>query len=187
VNVGLADRVLLTDTVLGPDVEDGIRPPSAELNRRVLAHRGVPEHKIVQLEVGSSSTADEAGALARYLSAHPGERVAVVTNALHTRRARWTFARRLGEKIDRVSYVSAPNPGFEAEDWWKSEAGLWAVTSEYTKLAYYWLRYGHGLVWCGGGVVTAIAIVVVGRRCRVRGWMLDAGSSLLDVDLALGS
>jgi hypothetical protein len=49
VNVGLADRVLLTDTVLGPDAEDGIRPPSVELNRRVVIHRGVPENKIVRL------------------------------------------------------------------------------------------------------------------------------------------
>jgi hypothetical protein len=70
--------------------------------------------------------------------------------------------------MTRVSFVPAPNPGFEVNDWWKTEAGLLSVTSEYMKLAYYWFRYGHGLVWCAGVVVAMVGVVAFGR-CQVSG------------------
>ena len=156
VNVGLADRILITKTRISPDVEDGVRPPSHEISRRVLVCRGVPKDRIIVLEGSSGSTADEARLLSEFLASHADARVAVVTNAFHSRRARWTLARHLKDRMRRVSLVSAPNPGFRSDNWWTRPGGFYYVTSEYAKLAYYSVRYGNILL--GAATLSLFAI-----------------------------
>jgi uncharacterized SAM-binding protein YcdF (DUF218 family) len=139
VKAGLTDVVLVPRTQRSPDVADGLTPPEEEVIRRVLVARGVPEGRIVLLDGECASTRDEAAALARFLDAHPGATVNVVTNAYHTRRARATFRAALGERAGAVRFVAAPTDGFDAGSWWRHEAGVTAYADEYAKLLAGWL------------------------------------------------
>jgi uncharacterized SAM-binding protein YcdF (DUF218 family) len=135
---GLVGRVLhagISATVDDNDAEDGVRPPEQEITRRVLLARGVPADWVEKLPDDCQNTVDETHALARYLDAHPGTTVAVVTHGFHTRRARVLFRRALGANADRVYFVAAPSDKFTAEDWWRSEEGVETYATEYLKLA----------------------------------------------------
>jgi uncharacterized SAM-binding protein YcdF (DUF218 family) len=169
VRLGVADHALIINTVPSPDYQDGIRPATVEVHQRVLLHRGVPDDRISILDFQSGSTADEVGALSQFLAEKPDVTVGVVTSAFHTRRTRWTLDRRLGRDTNRVTLVSAPNPGFTPEDWWKTEGGFLAVSSEYFKLTYYWLRYGNAPYWLAGIAIIAVGAVVWRVKRRVDG------------------
>jgi len=167
VRTGHAEAVLVPTTETGPEVEDGIRPPTHEIIRRVLLHRGVPEEKIVILRAKSRHTTGDAQGLADFLEASPGASVSVVTSAYHTRRARFAFAGVLGERMDQVSFVATPNEGFSPEDWWQSPGGFVAIVGENLKLLCYFAgspAVTYGLAGCASA---AVALVVWrGRRRR---------------------
>ena len=137
---GLAHQVLVPAVHRGPDILADLSPPEEEVIRRVLTARGVPERDILILDGQADSTEDEATALARFLDDHPGVSVTVVTTDYHTRRARWIFERRCGPRASALRFVSAPAHGFDASDWWRSEAGFTTYLNEYAKLAVYKLR-----------------------------------------------
>jgi uncharacterized SAM-binding protein YcdF (DUF218 family) len=135
---GLVGRVIQPGVGLSvddPAAEDDVRPPETVVTRRVLLARGVPAEAVVTLPGEVRSTADEAKALAEYLAGRPGETVAVVTTAFHTRRARVLFRRALGAEAGRVFFVAAPSGRYTAADWWQSEDGFVAYSTEYLKLA----------------------------------------------------
>ena len=93
----------------------------------------------------------------------PDATVVIVTNRFHTRRAQWIAKTLHPEKFAQISFVGAPSDGFEWNYWWMSEAGLRWVTSEYLKLAYYWIVYST--VWQRAKVlllcfVTLVAVVL---------------------------
>jgi uncharacterized SAM-binding protein YcdF (DUF218 family) len=131
---GLAQRVLLPTVKASPENEDGLSPLDHEVMRRVLLKRGVPPDAIVQLPDEVNSTADEARSLAKYLDEHPKRRVAVVTNAYHTRRARWIFRAALGDRAADAPFFAAPSDGFDAGNWWRCEEGWCSYCNEYVKL-----------------------------------------------------
>ena len=89
---------------------------------------------IVLLPGEVDSTADEARSLKRYLDVYPGRTVAVVTNDFHTRRARRIFRAELGDAAADLPFFAAPTDGFDAHDWWRSEAGCTTYADEYLKL-----------------------------------------------------
>ncbi len=130
---GLVHRVLVPTVKAAPDGEDGLVPSDHELMRRVLLARGVPAAVIVLLPGEVDSTADEARSLKRYLAENPGRTVAVVTNNFHTRRARRIFRSELDGAAD-LPFFAAPTDGFDANDWWRSEAGCTTYADEYLKL-----------------------------------------------------
>ena len=173
IRLGLADHVLIPKTETGPDEQDGIIPPNHEIEAAVLRCRGVETNLILALEGNCSGTDGDARALGRFLKNHPQARVSIVTSAFHTRRARWTFHNAIPDLTHRIHFVSAPNPGFRTERWWRTEAGLSCVCSEYLKLAFYWCRYGTGLYWIGGALLAAIAATWVRWR---REWTCRAES-----------
>jgi uncharacterized SAM-binding protein YcdF (DUF218 family) len=175
VRAGLAERVLVPQTQVGPEVADGIVPPTHEIIRRVLLLRGVPAERIVILHGATGHTHGDAELLDDYLDTQPELRVTVVTSHYHTRRTRWAFRRVLGERAGQVAFVSAPAEHFTADDWWQVEAGFMAVTSEYLKLAFYAVRYG-GLAWWVAAVVLALAAVVALRRWRRKRALAAAAS-----------
>jgi uncharacterized SAM-binding protein YcdF (DUF218 family) len=112
-----------------------------EIDRKVLQMRGVPAAAIVLLPGPVATTADEASALATFLEDHPQSTVTVVTTNLHTRRARWIFARTLGDRARQLRFVAAPTEGFGATTWWHYEEGWASYSIEYVKLGFYWVRY----------------------------------------------
>ena len=141
VKAGLARQVLVTTAMSLPETEDGTRPHEQEITHRILRLRGVPEEGITVLPGEISSTFDEARVLAAFLRDRPDSTVAVVTNGFHTRRARWIFRRQLPENGDRLHFISAPRDGVDESTWWQTENGVGVYLGEYSKCAWYWLRY----------------------------------------------
>ena len=152
------DHVLLPQVKIGPDVADGIQPATDQVIESVLRCRGVPEDKITILSGDSESTAGDFDLICRFLASRPRSSLAIVTSAFHTRRARWMIHRKLGGDMDRIVMVAAPNPDFYTDSWWETETGFRLITSEYAKLAGYWIMYGNGVFWIGCFVSIVLAI-----------------------------
>jgi uncharacterized SAM-binding protein YcdF (DUF218 family) len=137
---GMAQHVLVPQ--MRPDPNAGERVfPEEEVIKRVLSARQVPDEAITFLDWKVASTKDEAEALARFLQAHSGSSITVVTSNYHTRRARWIFRKALGDQVNHLHFVGSPTEGFDASNWWRSEAGFVAYTNEFIKLAAYWVAY----------------------------------------------
>jgi uncharacterized SAM-binding protein YcdF (DUF218 family) len=164
VNAGFARRVLVAGTALSPHMEDRIVPPDHEINKRVLMQRGVAESDITILPGAAATTFDEATALAAFLVKRPRARVIVITNDYHSRRSRWIFARTLADRAEQVMLVSAPTDEFRLDSWWQDDEGFVTIGSEYLKLGFYVVRYGHFGYW----LVACIVLVLVGRWIRRR-------------------
>jgi uncharacterized SAM-binding protein YcdF (DUF218 family) len=139
---GLARQVLVPVLRKKAGVDAGNALPSEEIVRCMLIARGVPIGAIVFLDGEVDSTSDEATALARYLDSHRGLSIAVVTTDYHTRRARWTFQRHIGDRASSLRFIAAPAHGFDATNWWHKEDGFVTYLNEYVKLGYYCVRGG---------------------------------------------
>jgi uncharacterized SAM-binding protein YcdF (DUF218 family) len=144
---GYAQGAIVPQTASSPEMEDGLVPPTFEIIRRVLTKRGLTDSQIQRLDSASSSTWEDAEALARFLKSQPQARVLAVTHHYHTRRARWVFRQVLGSEAARLTFVSAPTDEFDATNWWRTKAGFQAIVTEYFKFAYYLLRYGDWRAW----------------------------------------
>lgn len=164
---GLAGKVVLPTSRPTPDETQGRITPHHEITRRVLLARGVPEDEIVVLPDESTSTFDDAQALARWVGREAPASVAVVTNDYHTRRARWILRRVLAGAPCELHLVSAPTDFYTADNWWRDADGFLAYTSEFIKFAFYQLRYGRALAWLGSAAALA-ALVWAGQRARRR-------------------
>ena len=104
---------------------------------------GVPKDAIAYDDSSVISTYMEAERLKEWIghSPTPVRSVIVVSDPFHMRRARWTYKKILG---DRVEVQMAPVP-FERTTylrrWWTDRASRLYVREEYEKLVYYILRY----------------------------------------------
>jgi hypothetical protein len=161
----LAQAVLVIRNLDGPEIMDGIMPPTHEVTRRILLKRGVREDRIILLpNPPTASSWMDATALAEFLRVRPGASVAVVTNDYHCRRTAWVMRHVLGRTADRVFLVSAPTDDFGPHDWWKSYDGLSTYLSEYAKFAFYLARYGDARFWA----VVAVTMTLMGCAWRLR-------------------
>lgn len=115
----------------------------ATWSRYVATITGVPEEAIAIDDMTVISTYDEAVLLKKYMEAHPGtiQSIIIVTDAYHTRRARWIYHKVLGEGI---KILMAPVP-YERTDlsraWWSNAESRKFVFNEYFKFVFYILRY----------------------------------------------
>ena len=168
VNLGLADNVLIPKNAASPEEIDGVAAPSCEVARRVYQARGIATDRIVILEGESQTTFDDLVLMARHLDRHPSTTAGVVTNAFHTRRTQWTLWAQFPEHAGRITVISAPNPEFDADTWWRSEVGFLVIISEHLKLLFYWVRYGTGTYWILGLVIIVVGVAtrryIVARR-----------------------
>lgn len=174
-NAGLAKTVLIPETYTSADVKDGLSPPTAIVLGRVVEARGVPSEQIVLLTGASRTTFGDARALLRFLQDRPQDRVIVVTNAFHTRRARFIFRRVLGAEADRLRFVAAPNPGFADHDWWKHRNGASTVLSENLKMGFYLVRYSSVREWMCVALLIGVAWIMR-RRQRTHGLLVKRPS-----------
>ena len=118
-------------------------PSETETTLEILAARGVPRDSVLMLDFaggGVASTFDEAVRLRDYLRDKPGTSVIVVTNSYHTRRARWTLERALGDLPVTIIMAGAPHPEFDETNWWRSEIGMILVFEEYVKFFHTWMN-----------------------------------------------
>jgi len=133
----------------------------------VLQTRGVSAEAIELLPTTVDSTRDEVEVLGTYLDTHATETVAVVTHDYHTRRTRMLLRTQLGDRANRVYFVAAPSDEFTQENWWRTEFGFLAYTSEILKLIVYAVRLDRWTQACLVLVmVGVIGRVVLKRRFR---------------------
>ena len=126
---GYADKIFVT----GGDA--GWGTSTASLMRNYLVELGIPRTKIF-LEERASSTHENAKFLEPLLKVHDVRSILLVTSAYHSRRARMSFARVLGD--DGMVITSSPTreTTFQPGTWWYNERLRKAVVLEYLK--YIW-------------------------------------------------
>ncbi len=157
VKAGFARHVLVAATAVSPLVADRIVPAYHEINRQVLLKRGIAASEITILPGAAATTFDEATALAVFLAERPHARVLLVTSDFHSRRSRWIFGRTLADRAEHVVLVSAPTDEFRKDCWWQDDEGFTTILSEYLKLAFYVVRYGHFGYWLAACIVLVLA------------------------------
>jgi uncharacterized SAM-binding protein YcdF (DUF218 family) len=107
--------------------------------------QGVPLDAIAFDDFTVMSTYMEAERLKEWIAQtpYPVRSVMIVSDPFHMRRARWTFQKVLG---DRIEVQMAPVP-FELtpyqRSWWKDQQSRQNVREEYSKFIYYLLRYQY--------------------------------------------
>lgn len=164
---GLAGEFVIPTPARRPEQVDGILPETAEVIRRVLIARGVPENRIHLLEGASDKTMDDARLVARFLKEFPDSRMGVITSDYHTRRTRFVFQKVFPDRLQRLSVFSVPSEQFEMAHWWKSSRGTRVILSEFLKLGLYWGWYGRGKFLAAASVLLLTGIWYR-RRMRVR-------------------
>ncbi len=153
---GWAPKILLNTVADHPIQVSGAVPSFFDITLKVLDYGGVSPDRVVRLDSAAKTTFDEAKAVADDLAEHPLEKLMIVTEGPHTRRARWIFERVLADRPVEIVMVSVPADGFDNENWWRSEAGFLFVLSEYFKLFYYGLRYG----WLGYEILVGLVVMI---------------------------
>lgn len=140
---GLAPRVAIARSESSRAVQMGLVPNITDLAIEMLMRDGVPREAVDEMPFpgGITSTRDEAQALKAWLRQHPASRILVVTNAIHTRRARWIFRKTLRDLDVELVFHAVPDRRYRVERWWENEHGFLGVYNEYLKLVYYHLRY----------------------------------------------
>lgn len=140
---GLAPAVAIARSESSRAVEMGLVPNVTDLAVAMLEKLGVPRESIIEIPFpgGVTSTRDEALALRQWLAARPARSVLIVTNAIHTRRARRIFEKALNPGGVRLMMYGVADRRYRIERWWENEHGFLGVYNEYLKLVYYWARY----------------------------------------------
>jgi len=140
---GLAPRIAIARSESSRAVQMGLVPNVTDLGIEMLLRDGVPRSAIDEIPFpgGVTSTHDEARALRAWLRGRPARSIVVVTNAIHTRRARWIFTRELRGMDVVLAFHAVPDRRYSVERWWDNEHGFLGVYNEYLKLVYYRLRY----------------------------------------------
>jgi len=126
------------------EVRIGVLPNITDATRELLLRRGVPAGsvQVMSSDRWIAGTWAEAMLLAEQIRDRGWREVVIVTDAFHTRRARWTF--RTVMKGEPVVFTCAATP-FSVkliDGWWRSEYGVVHVIIEYIKLIYYRFAYG---------------------------------------------
>lgn len=134
---GYAGWLVTTDVEL--DLP-GIRDSWPTLVRREAAWQGVPAERVVDAPGLVTTTYGEALALRGLMLDRGWRSLIVVTDPLHTRRARLIFRDVLGEAGLRVIVQGVADAPYTAQTWWRSEEGLRYAWTEYLKLVYTVLR-----------------------------------------------
>jgi uncharacterized SAM-binding protein YcdF (DUF218 family) len=134
---GYAPVVVFTDATYK---DAGLACSSARLDVPAAQALGLPADAVMIADDEVASTYDEAVAARALVVEHGWQRLIVVTDPFHTRRAAATFR----ALIPGVTVASAATPyaDYDPQRWWQSEEGVMAVITELGKLAFYWVAYG---------------------------------------------
>lgn len=163
---GFVPRVLIMREEEPPPRRDG-RKTGTQLEYEELVASGVPLDRIAVVFGKVQSTRTDGRMLREFLVSHPSVRLLVVTHHYHTRRARWTLDRVLGQHADRAIVVSVPSRRFSSDDWWKDRRGRELVLLEFMKLAYYYVVLSPWWIWATVAVLVAAGLF---RGIRARSY-----------------
>ena len=139
---GFTTRIAIAKSRLDAAVRFGLSLPHAELVHRALITLGVPDDAITVFGNDLKSTYEEAKAAALWARSNDIHSVAVVTDWIVTRRARWMFEKEMQPLGIKVKMQPAQqDPDFGPENWWRNENGVVAFQNEILKYIYYRIRY----------------------------------------------
>lgn len=136
-HAGFARRIILADI----PAADGVRRPGLDFVSGTLVHEDVPPNAITIERSGVRSTRDEAKAILDWAVRNQASRLLVVTDAFHTRRARWIFSRVDAGLNVEFRVIAAPPHDYAIDQWWRSEVGLIDFQNEVIKYLYYRWEY----------------------------------------------
>ncbi|MGA8261859.1 MAG: YdcF family protein [Arenicellales bacterium] len=121
------------------EVRLGLIPNISETTVRLLVRLGVARRDVDfrSSDRWVAGTWDEAVLLCARIRAHGYRSVAIVTDAFHSRRARWTFRKVMNDADVDFFCVTTEFSRRQAEFWWRSESGHIQVLMEYIKFLHY--------------------------------------------------
>ncbi len=135
--------VLLARLADTEEVRLGVIPNISDTTGALLSRLGVAnaDVEILSSDRWVAGTRDEAILLCSHIRTHGWRSVAIVTDAFHTRRAKWTFRHVMRDDSVEFYCVATRFSVDLADRWWRSEYGLVQVVIEYIKFAHYvWLE-----------------------------------------------
>ena len=131
VRKGLAPKALVS----GPSAIYGQH--ESDLAIPFAVRCGFPDSYFVAIPNDSRSTASEAQVMISELRREHARRIEIVTSNYHTRRAGNIYRSQAPDLDFRV--VAAPDPSFNAGDWWKTREGQKTFAFEWMKTVATWL------------------------------------------------
>ncbi len=108
--------------------------------QELAEEQGVPAGAIRRLR--TMSTWEDGQEIARAVHGAGINRLLIVTDWYHARRALGILRRELAGDNVQVLFSPAPPLTYGPNDWWQREDGLVAVVNEYIKTGFYWWHYG---------------------------------------------
>jgi UDP-N-acetylmuramyl pentapeptide phosphotransferase/UDP-N-acetylglucosamine-1-phosphate transferase/uncharacterized SAM-binding protein YcdF (DUF218 family) len=108
--------------------------------QELAEEQGVPANAIRRLR--TTSTWEDGQEIALAVRQAGINRLLVVTDWYHARRALGILRRELANDDVQVLFSPPPALTYGPNDWWRQEDGLVAVVNEYIKTGFYWWRYG---------------------------------------------
>jgi uncharacterized SAM-binding protein YcdF (DUF218 family) len=138
---GFADKVLLSNVLMGRAERLGLIPSHTELNRELLLKLGVPETAIMTVGKDNSNTFEEAEAVRAWSLQSGAKSVIVPTELFAARRTRWIFDRQLNRSGVAVIVRPFPPSEYRLWDWWRNRHGLIDFNNEVLKYLYYRAEY----------------------------------------------
>ena len=127
------------------------RPRNRQFSQLELSHLKFAQEatKIMQLDAkweilpsltgGATSTFDEAEDALSYAKEKNWERIIIVTDEFHTRRAHYAFEKIFTNSGIKVEVAGASNEVFSISNWWKSDVGILSYLGESIKFPIYLL------------------------------------------------
>lgn len=141
-HAGVAPQVAFMDVGLSPEERERGRTVAreTELLQAVLLHERVPDHRIVLVGRGETSTAEEARALRDWAVKSGVKRLLIPTDYFHTRRVSWYFRRIFAGTGIETRVEAVPVGDYSPDNWWQHEDGVVTFQNEVIKMALYLVR-----------------------------------------------
>lgn len=118
----------------------GIDTLESDLSILQLLKHGVPESKMTQATIGTS-TQEEAAFILNFAQENQLKELLIISSLFHTRRIDQVFTEYFKDEGIMVHIAGAPSSLYVELEWWKSEYGLIALNNEYLKQFYYLVYY----------------------------------------------
>jgi Uncharacterized conserved protein len=132
VKQGLAPVVFVS----GPGMIYGVDEANLAINFAVA--RQYPRSIFIAMHSNALSTADEAVYFGPEFQKRGIHRLMIVTSDFHTRRAGWIFRKGLAPGTE-IHMIAAPDPYFQADNWWTVREARKTVFYEWSKTIALWM------------------------------------------------
>jgi uncharacterized SAM-binding protein YcdF (DUF218 family) len=138
---GLANKILVSQTVDVQQASVAVSPSDTELNRAALLKLGVPSAAVESFGNANTNTREEAVAVRQWAERNAASKFIIPTEIFSARRVRWIFQRELSDSGVTIEVPSFEPSGYTRGEWWKAEQGVIAFQNELIKYIYYRLSY----------------------------------------------